>query len=91
VGDKPSMLPDPKDPHGDTPVLDTAQQARKAEAEKYVAEVIYKGATITQTIQLPSGDIVDGLDRATLPALRACKNTSAFYQTVLPGLRARPC
>ena len=34
-----------------------------------MAEVIYKGATITQTIQLPSGDIVDGLDRATLPAL----------------------
>ena len=69
AGDKPSPLPTPKDPRGDGPPLDTAQQARKAEAEKYVAEVIYKGATITQTIQLPSGDIVDGLDRATLPAL----------------------
>ena len=69
AGGKPSPLPAPKDPHGDEPVLDTAQQARKAEAEKYVAEVIYKGATIIQTIQLPSGDIVDGLDRATLPAL----------------------
>jgi hypothetical protein len=69
AGNKPSPLPAPKDPHGDEPVLDTAQQARKAEAEKYVAEVIYKGATITQTILLPSGDIVDGLDRATLPAV----------------------
>ena len=67
--DTPSPLPAPKDPRGDEPVLDTAQQARKAEAEKYVAEVIYKGATITQTIQLASGDIIDGLDRATLPAL----------------------
>jgi len=73
AGDKPSPLPAPKDPRGDEPALDTAQQARKAEAEAYVAEVIYKGATITQTIQLLSGDIVDGLDRATLPALRRCK------------------
>jgi Neprosin len=68
AGDNPSPLPAPEDPREDEPALDKAQQARKAEAEKYVAEVIYKGATIIQTIQLPSGDIVDGLDRATIPA-----------------------
>ncbi len=65
------MLPEPQQPHGDEPALDKAQQARKKEADKYVAEVIYKGAAITRTIQLPSGDIVDGLDRSALPSLPA--------------------
>lgn len=51
------------------PALDEAQRARKDEVDRYVAEVIYKGATIMQTLQLPSGDIVDGLDRTALPAI----------------------
>ena len=67
--DKTSVLPEPKQPRGEEPVLDVAQQARKEESERYVAEVIYKGSTIAQTIQLPSGDIIDGIDRATLPTL----------------------
>jgi hypothetical protein len=61
------VLPDPP---GDEPVpLDEAQQARKDEVNRYIAEVIYQGAAITEAIQLPSGDIIDGLDRDTLPAL----------------------
>jgi hypothetical protein len=39
------------------------------EAERYVAEVIYHEAPIVRTVQLPSGDIIDGVDRAWLPAL----------------------
>jgi hypothetical protein len=71
-GNEPSTtsgLPPPDAPRGDEPVLDDAQQARQAEVARYVAEVLYKGATITRTLTLPSGDIVDGLDRATLPPI----------------------
>jgi hypothetical protein len=64
-----SVLPRPNESRGDEPALDDAQQARQEEADRYVAEVVYKGATITQTLQLSSGDIVDGLDRATLPPI----------------------
>jgi hypothetical protein len=68
VDDKTSVLPAPKD--GEAPVpLDDAQQARQQEADRYIMDVIYQGATVTQAIQLPSGDIIDGLDRNTLPAL----------------------
>ncbi|MEO5730334.1 MAG: neprosin family prolyl endopeptidase [Byssovorax sp.] len=49
--------------------LTDAQQARKDEADRYVAQVIYKGATVTQSLQLASGDVVDGLDRSTFPDL----------------------
>lgn len=49
--------------------LSGAQQARKDEADRYVAQVIYKGATVTQSLELASGDIVDGLDRSTYPDL----------------------
>jgi len=63
------VLPKPDHPTGEEPVLDQAQQARKEESERYVAEVIYKGSPIAQTIQLPSGDIIDGVERAMLPAL----------------------
>jgi hypothetical protein len=49
--------------------LTGAQQARKDEADRYVAQVIYKGATVTQSLQLASGEIVDGLDRSTFPDL----------------------
>src|SRR5262245_51837660 len=68
-----SALPDPEgqDPNGQDPPppLDEAQQARADEAAKYTRVVTYQGATITRTIQLPSGDIIDGLDRNTLPAV----------------------
>jgi hypothetical protein len=66
---KSSVLPGPEQPQGDEEVLDNAQQARKDEADRYVAEVIYRGAPILRTIQLASGDIVDGIDRAMLPAI----------------------
>ena len=49
--------------------LTGAQQERKEEADRYVAQVIYKGATVTQSLELASGDIVDGLDRSTFPDL----------------------
>lgn len=54
---------------GGTSALTEAQQVRKDEADRYVAQVIYKGATVTKSLQLASGDIVDGLDRSTFPAL----------------------
>lgn len=66
---KPSLLPDPIEGPMDEPVLDDAQQARKEEAERYTAEVIYQGGEILTTIQLPSGDILDFINRDTLPAL----------------------
>ena len=54
---------------GGAPALTEAQQARKDEADRYIAQVIYRGATVTQSLELASGDIVDGLDRSTLPDL----------------------
>jgi hypothetical protein len=66
---EPSVLPAPEQPQGDEEVLDRAQQARKDEADRYVAEMVYQGAPIIRTIQLPSGDIIDGIDRALLPAI----------------------
>ena len=66
---KTSVLPAPEQPPGEEPVLDDAQQARKDEAERYVAEVIYQGAPIVGMIQLPSGDVIDGIDREWLPAI----------------------
>jgi hypothetical protein len=46
-----------------------AQQAREAEAWSYTANVIYKGAEILYSYELPSGDIVDFVNRDTLPAV----------------------
>ena len=66
---KPSVLPDPDDGAMDEPALDEAAQARKEEAERYTAEVIYKGGEIFGTFQLPSGDVLDFINRDTLPAL----------------------
>jgi hypothetical protein len=66
---KPSVLPDPSEGPTNEPALDEAQQARKEEAERYVTDVIYQGGTILGTIQLPSGDVVDFIDRGSLPAL----------------------
>lgn len=70
------VLPAPRPPGGGTPapggggpVLDGAQQARKDEVDKYIAEVVYQGGKIRESIQLPSGDVLDFIDRNTLPAL----------------------
>jgi hypothetical protein len=46
-----------------------AELARQAEVDEYISEIVYQGGTVTQSVQLPSGDIIDGIDRATLPAL----------------------
>lgn len=54
---------------GGGPALTDAQRARKDEADRYVAQVIYQGAPVTQSLQLASGEVVDGLDRGTFPAL----------------------
>lgn len=66
---RPEQPPGPEQPPPEEPVLDEAQRARQEEVERYVAEVMYHGAPIVRSIQLPSGDIVDGLDRAWLPAI----------------------
>jgi Neprosin len=74
-----AVLPVPKDDDGGAePALDSAQQARKDETERYVANVIYHGAKVTQALRLPSGDILDGLDRSTLPALPYALPTLPF-------------
>lgn len=64
-----SVLPDPKEGAYDGPALDEAQQARKAEAERYTVDVVYRGAEVLQSFQLPSGDVLDFINRDTLPAL----------------------
>jgi len=72
--DEPAALPAPRPPSGDAPApsaeepsLDDAQQARKDEVDKYVREVVYHGAAILDSVMLPSGDVVDFLDRDMLP------------------------
>ena len=66
-------LPDPSNvddqPTNEQPTLDDDQQVRQSAAHKYTADVVYHGGTIVATFQLPSGDIVDFIDRDTLPAL----------------------
>jgi Neprosin len=49
--------------------LSNAQKARKAEADQYIAQVIYKGAPVLQSLELASGEVVDGLDRSVFPEL----------------------
>jgi hypothetical protein len=63
-----SALPAPKNGPADEPLLDAAQQARKEEADWYVANVVYKGGEVLHAIQLPSGDVLDFIKRDTLPA-----------------------
>jgi len=67
-GTAPRNLPDPKD-GVDEPALDEAQQTRKVEAEQYTLNVIYKGAEIREAFQLPSGDVLDFVNRDTLATL----------------------
>ncbi len=62
------LLPDPVGDLGDGAILDAAQQGRKEDTERYTAEVIYKGGTIVKSVQLPSGEVLDFIDRNTLPA-----------------------
>jgi Neprosin len=54
---------------GGDPGQSDAQRARKDEADQYIAQVIYKGAPVLQSLKLASGEVVDGLDRSVLPAL----------------------
>lgn len=64
--------PLPPEPNGSSqapPALDAAQQARKEEAERYTAEVIYKGGSVLASLPLPSGDWIDLLNRTTPPDL----------------------
>ena len=76
--DDPTALPTPRPPDGempapnpDEPVLNGSQQTRKDEVDEYIREVIYHGATILDSVVLPSGDVVDFLDRNMLPAVSA--------------------
>jgi len=62
-------LPDPKNGAADETPLDEAQQARKDETERYTRDVIYSGGEILQAVELPSGDVIDFINRATLPGL----------------------
>jgi hypothetical protein len=66
---KTSVLPAPDDGTTDEPPLNEAQQARLEEAERYTAQVVYKGAEILHAVQLPSGDVIDFINRDTLPEL----------------------
>jgi len=68
-------LPPPKVPGGgetpsepETPLTD-AEQARQDEVDNYIRSVIYEGGTIVGSYVLPSGDVVDFVDRKTLPAV----------------------
>jgi hypothetical protein len=63
------VLPDPEGGSADEPSLDEAQQTRLEETEWYTRTVVYKGGEILHSIQLPSGDVVDFLNRDTLPAV----------------------
>jgi hypothetical protein len=51
---------------GDVPVLTKAQRTRKNEVEKWIARVIYHGGCIVASYRLPSGDVVDFIDRSSL-------------------------
>jgi Neprosin len=66
-----TTLPDGKTPApGDKgPALDETQQAKRAEVDAYIAHVLYDKATVVASLALPSGDVVDFLDRSTLPAV----------------------
>lgn len=69
TGENPPLLSEPVEGSQEPPALDAAQQARKEEADRYTAEVIYKGGTVLASLPLPSGDSIDLVDRNTLPGL----------------------
>lgn len=57
------------DEPGDVVSPEEAQQAREEEAWWHTANVIYKGGEILYSFELSSGDIVDFINRDTLPAV----------------------
>jgi hypothetical protein len=69
AGAETSVLPAPAGGSVDESPLDEAQKARKEEVERYIAATIYKGGDILHAVELPSGDVLDFMDRDTLPAL----------------------
>ena len=81
---KASVLPDPKDGSAEEPLLDEAQRARREETERYTAATIYKGGEVLQAIQLPSGDVLDFINRGTLPAVELPPLPFAPEDFVLP-------
>jgi len=69
AGPTESVLPEPKEPRGEEAVLTEEQQTRQEEADRYIADVIYKGYSILETTQGYSGDLIDWIDSDTLPDL----------------------
>lgn len=65
TGDAPAL----PDPNGQNSGLDAAQQARKDEVDRYIRDIIYKGGSVLTSLPLPSGDVIDLVDRNTLPQL----------------------
>jgi len=87
-------LPPPKAPGGggtttpsepETPLSD-AEQARQDEVDKYIRTVIYQGGTIVDSYVLPSGDVVDFIDKNTLPAVDLPELPITLDLTVPPGV-----
>ncbi|HRI71666.1 MAG TPA: neprosin family prolyl endopeptidase [Polyangium sp.] len=58
-GGEANPLPAPENPIGNSEVLNTDEQTRKAETEAYIAKVIYQGRAIEKSVQGPSGTIYD--------------------------------
>lgn len=68
-GSTTSVHRDPDAGSAGGPPLDRAQQARMEEVEQYILQVVYQGAEVITSVELPSGDVLDFVDRDTLPAL----------------------
>lgn len=69
MGENATAVPGSSEAVPEQPPLDAVQQARKEEADRYTVEVIYKGGTVLASLPLPSGDVIDLVDRNTLPGL----------------------
>jgi hypothetical protein len=89
-----ASLPPPKTPGGggtttpsepEAPLSD-AEQARQDEVDEYIRTVIYQSGTIVDSYVLPSGDVVDFLDRSTLPAVELPDLPFTLDLTVPPGV-----
>lgn len=70
-------LPDPGS--GVDPSVEHAQKARQEEVERYIAEVVYQGGTVVYSALLPSGDIVDFVDRNTIAGAALCFAPASFW------------
>jgi hypothetical protein len=71
---------------GDVVSPEEAQQARGAEAWSYTANVVYKGGEVLYSFELPSGDILDFVNRDTLPALPYELPALPFALALPPGV-----